>query len=183
MSAASEFEVPRFGDDGLLPDRRGGMSIPLTVMLWALIFTIVYFATRNIAIEDSVAAGGYIGALLITFIITIFFVIPATTLLLGKLIDDATRRMLVWRAGLTFALAGLLLGVLPAAFIYMVNHAYGWLPFTQFIIPSVLAPWTARVMLEATLRSRTLATFAIIFTVVVVIGSLSIGVSVFTGHI
>jgi hypothetical protein len=65
----------------------------------------------------------------------------------------------------------------------MVNHAYGWLPFTQFIIPSVLAPWIARVMLEPTLRSRTLATFSIVFTVIVVVGSLSIGVSVFTGHI
>ncbi len=53
-------------------------------MLWALIFTIVYFATRNTAIKDSVAASGYIGALLITFIITIFFVIPAATLLLGR---------------------------------------------------------------------------------------------------
>ena len=55
MSAASAFEVPRFGDDGLLPDRRGGMSIPLTVMLWALIFTIVYFSTRNISIEEGLS--------------------------------------------------------------------------------------------------------------------------------
>lgn len=183
MSAAMDFEVPRFGDDGLLPDRRGGLSIPLTVMLWALIFTIVYFSTRNIAIEDSVAAGGYIGALLITFIITIFFVIPATSLLLGKLLDDATKKMPAWRAGLAFAFAGLLLGALPAVFIYMVNHAYGWLPFTQLIIPSVTAPWIARVMLEPTLRNRSLATFSIVFTIIVVVGSLSIGVSVFTGHI
>ncbi len=183
MSAASDFEVPKFGEDGFLPNRRGGMSIPLTVMLWALIFTIVYFATRDIAIEDSVAADGYIGALLITFIITIFFVIPAGSLLLGNFVDEATKKMPAWRAGLTFALVGLILGVLPAVFIYMVNHAYGWLPFTQLIIPSVLAPWTARVMLEPTLRNRTLATFAIAFTIVVVVGSLSIGVSVFTGHI
>jgi len=183
MSAAAAFEVPKFGDDGLLPDRRGGMSIPLTVMLWALIFTIVYFSTRNIAIEDSVAAGGYIGALLITFIITIFMVIPGATLLLGKLIDDATMKMPAWRAGLMFGLAGLILGTLPAVFIYMVNNAYGWLPFTQLTIPSLTAPWLARMMLEPTLRSRSLSTFAIVFTIIVVVGSLSIGVSVFTGHI
>ena len=159
------------------------MSIPLTVMLWALIFTIVYFSTRNISIEDSVAASGYIGALLITFIITIFCEIPATTLLLGKLVDDATKKMPAWRAGLTFGVVGLVLGVLPAVFIYMVNNAYGWLPFTQLIIPSFTAPWIARLMLEPTLRSRSLATFAIVFTVIVVVGSLSIGVSVFTGRI
>jgi hypothetical protein len=183
MSAAAEFEVPKFGDDALMPGRRAWLSVPLTVMLWALIFTAVYFATRNIAIEDSVAAGGYIGALLITFIITIFFVIPATTLLLGTVIDEATKRMPGWRAGVTFSIAGLILGAVPAVFIYMVNNAYGWLPFTQLVIPSALAPWVSRILLEPTLRSRSLEVFAIVFTVIVVIGSLSIGVSVFTGRI
>ncbi len=183
MSAAEAFDVPLFGDDGLLPDRRGWLSAPITVMLWALIFTIVYFSTRDIAIEDSVAASGYIGALLITFIITIFFVIPAATLLLGKMVDDATAKLPAWRAGSTFGLAGLVLGALPAVFIYMVNHAYGWLPFTQFIIPSALAPWIARMLLDVAMTHRTVRVFSIVFTVVVVVGSLSIGVSVFTGKI
>lgn len=183
MSAASDFDVPGFGDDGLFPGRRGWVSVPITVMFWALIFTAVYFATRNTAIEDSVAADGYIGALLIAFIITIFFAIPAINLLLGRMIDDATRRMPAWRAGMSFALAGTLLGVVPAIFIFLVNQAYGWLPFTQLIIPSALAPLLARMVLERTLESRGIRVLAMIFTAIVVVGSLSIGVSVFTGRI
>jgi hypothetical protein len=183
MSAASDFDIPKFGDDGMFPGRRGWVSLPITIMLWAVIFTIVYFATRNTAIEDSVAADGYIGALLITFIIAIFFAIPATNLLLGRIIDDATRTMSAWRAGMSFALVGVLLGAAPAAFIYVVDHAYGWLPFTQLIIPSALAPWISRIMLERTLTSRRLQVFTIVFTVLVVLGSLGIGVSVFTGKI
>lgn len=183
MSATAGFDVPQFGDDGMFPGRRGWASVPSTVMFWATIFTIVYFATRNTAIEDSVAADGYIAALLITFIIAIFFAIPATNLLLGRILDDATRTMPGWRAGLSFGLTGVLLGVVPATFIFTVNNAYGWLPFTQLIIPSALAPWLSRVMLERTLRSRRLEVLSLVFTALVVIGSLSIGVSVFTGRI
>ncbi len=74
-------------------------------------------------------------------------------------------------------------GSLPAVFIYMVNNAYGWLPFTQLIIPSALAPWLARMVLDLAMASRGVRVFAIVFTIVVVIGSLSIGVSIFTGKI
>jgi len=183
MSAAAGFDVPQFGDDGMFPGRRGWVSVPSTIMLWALIFTIVYFSTRNTAIEDSVAAGGYIGALLITFVIAIFFAIPATNLLLGRMIDDATRAMPAWRAGMSFGLAGILLGAVPAVFIFMVDSAYGWLPFTQLIIPSALAPWLSRMLLERTLKSRRLEVLAMVFTAFVIVGSLSIGVSVFTGKI
>jgi hypothetical protein len=183
MSAASDFEVPSFGDDGLFPGRRGWVSVPITVMFWALIFTVVYFATRNTAIEDSVAADGYIAALLIAFIITIFFAIPAITLLLGRMMDDGTRKLPAWRAGMSFAFIGALLGVVPAAFIFLVNQAYGWLPFTQLIIPSALAPLLARIALEKTLESRGVRVLTMVFTAIVVVGSLSIGVSVFTGRI
>jgi len=183
MSTASTFEVPRYGDDGLFPDKRGWMSVPITVMFWALVFTIVYFATRDIAIEDSVAATGYIAALLITFILVIFFAIPTLTLSIGRYLDDGTAKYPPWRAGLTFALTGLLLGTVPAVFIYMVNNAYGWLPFTQLMIPSAVAPWLTCVILDATMARRGLRTFVLTFTGIVVVGSLSIGVSVFTGRI
>ena len=182
-SPASTFEVPRYGDDGLFPDRRGWLSAPITVMFWALIFTIVYFATRNVAIEDSVAADGYIAALLIAFIMVIFFAIPALTLTIGRYLDDGTSTQAPWRSGLTFAAVGLVLGAIPAVFIYLVNNAYGWLPFTQMIIPSTLAPWFARVVLDQAVTRRGLRNFVLAFTGVVVVGSLTIGVSVFTGHI
>jgi hypothetical protein len=159
------------------------VSVPITVMLWALIFTAVYFATRNTTIEDSVAADGYIAVLLIAFIIAVFFAIPATNLLLGRMIDDASRKMPAWRAGMSFALVGTLLGLVPASFIFLVNPAYGWLPFTQLIIPSALAPLLARIALERTLESRRIQVLAIVFTALVVAGSLGIGVSVLTGRI
>ena len=156
-------------------------------MLWALVFTVVYFATRDVAIEDSVAADGYIAALLITFIITIFFVIPARPrCFLGNTIDVSTAKMPSWRAGMTFGVAGLLLGTLPAVFIYMVNNAYGWLPFTQLMIPSLLAPWLGRMLLDPAMASiGASASTTLVFTglIVVFLGSLSIGVSVFTGKI
>lgn len=183
MSATSSFEIPKFGDDGMLPDRRGWLAMPLTVMLWSLVFTIVYFATRDLSLEDRVAADGYIGTLLVTFIVTIFFVIPAATLLLGKPIDDATSHQSAFRSALTFALAGLILGTIPAVFIYLVNNAYGWHPFTQFIIPSAIAGYLSRVALELTVRNAAMRTVAIGFTVLVVVGSLAIGVSVFNGNI
>ncbi len=183
MSTASTFDVPRFGDDGLFPDRRGWMSVPITVMFWALIFTIVYFATRDVSIEDSVAADGYIAALLIAFLLVIFFAIPVLTLAVGRYLDDSAAKYPAWRGGLRFGLTGLLLGTIPAIFIYLLDHAYGWLPFTQLIIPSAVAPWFAHMILNRTMSHSGLRTFVLVFTGVVVVGSISIGVSVLTGRI
>jgi hypothetical protein len=99
------------------------------------------------------------------------------------MLDDGTKKLPAWRAGMSFAFVGALLGVVPAAFIFLVNNAYGWLPFTQLIIPSALAPLLARIALEKTLESRGFRVLTIVFTAIVVVGSLSIGVSVFTGRI
>lgn len=181
--SAGDFRTPGFGDDDFLPDRRAWYALPLTVMYWALIFTIVYFATRNVAIEDSVAAEGYIGWLLITFILVIFFVIPAFSLFFGRIVDDATADLAPAAAAMRFALIGLIAGAIPGVFIYFVNNAYGWLPITQFLIPSVLAGALARLSIDVTLKYRAVRVLAVTFTTLVVVGSLGIGVLVFTGGI
>jgi hypothetical protein len=183
MTAQPSFRAPNFGDDDFLPDRRSWYALPLTIMYWSGIFTIVYFATRNVAIEDSVAADGYILTLFITFVLVVFFVIPVLTLFFGRMVDDATVHISVFAAAMRFAAYGLAGGVIPAVFIYYVNTAYGWLPFTQFIIPSALAGAIARLSLEGTLRFAA-ARFAVIAATTVILGgSLAIGVAVLTGKI
>ncbi len=183
MTVQRSFRPPNFGDDDFLPDQRSWYSLPLTIMYWAGIFTIVYFATRNVDIEDSVAAGGYILTLLITFVLVIFFVIPAFTLFFGRIVDDATAHMSTIGSAARFALYGFVAGIVPAVFIFFINTKYGWLPFTQFIIPSLLAGALARITLEPTLRSAGMKFFTIAFTTMVVVGSLAIGVAVLNGAI
>ncbi len=104
MSAQPVSRVPRFGEEDFLPNRRAMAALPLTVMYWALIFTVVFFATRDFDFEDSVAASGYIGALLITFMMIIFFIIPSA--LAGGLarltIEPALRNDKLRNAALTF---------------------------------------------------------------------------------
>jgi len=180
MSAQSAIEVPELGDD-FLPNRRAIVALPLTVMYWALVFTAVFFATRDVRLEDSVAASGYIGALLITFMMVIFFIIPTSVLAFGRVVDESTAELRPSLAALRFSLIGLVLGVIPAAFIFFVNTAYGWLPFTQFIIPSALAGGLARLTIEPALRKNGLRYGAYTFTGIVVVGSLSIGWVVFNG--
>ena len=186
------FELPTFGDDGFMPDRRGWWALPLTIAAWSFIFTIVYFATRNRAIEDGVAtvglddqvaAQGYIAMLLITFIVVIFFVIPTATLVFGRSLDESTAHLSTWRAALIFGFVGLVGGAVPAVFIYAVNPAFGTLPFTQFLIPTPLAAFFSRLVIDRVLRHPVLRTFTMIATVLIVIGSLTIGVNVLTGAI
>jgi uncharacterized membrane protein YhaH (DUF805 family) len=183
MSTASSFEVPRFGDDGLFPDERGWWSIPITISLWSAIFTVVYFSTRNLEIEDSVTASGYIGMLLATFCVVIFAVIPALAMTIGRVADDSLRRASSMRASFTFGGLGLGLGMIPALFLFALNPAYGWLPFTQFIIPSALAGLFGRIVGEHVVGNTPLKTSAIVATVMIVVGCLSVGVAVFMGAI
>ena len=178
-----EINSPRIGDDGIAPDRRAWIATPLAVMLWSGIFTIVYFATRDTAIEDAVAADGYITKLFIAFVLTIFFVIPTTTLLLGTMIEDLLDPSGLGGVFAASVLVGGTVGAITAVFIYFLDTNYGWLPFTQFIIPSALTGALTWLLVEPCRRSRALTTVFTTLMVVVVIASLGIGVAVLTGRI
>jgi hypothetical protein len=181
MTDRIDFEVPRFGDDGLFPDARGWWSVPLTVSLWSAVFTIVYFATRNLQIEDSIIASGYITILFIVFVMVIIGVIPALTMTFGRMVDDALRNEPRWKAGMVFGGIGLALAIVPAVFVWAVDHTYGWLPFTQFLIPSPIAGFLGSVLVDPVIKSSVAKTTVVVSTAVIVIGCLGIGVAVLTG--
>ncbi len=183
MSTVSDFEVPRFGDDGIFPDERGWWSLPITVSLWSSIFMGVYFCTRDVRLEDSVTASGYVGILLATFCVVIFAVIPALTMTVGRVIDDSLRHASSLRAAAMFGAVGLALGAVPAGFVFIVNDAYGWLPFTQFLIPSALAGFFGRILAEHAVGNARLQVGSIAATAVIVLGCLGIGIAVLNGAI
>lgn len=183
MAFVSDFDVPRYGDDGLLPDSRGWWSIPLTVSLWSMIFTIVYFSTRKLEIEDSVTADGYIGVLLMVFITVIFGVIPAITITLGRIVDDASKHLPALRVAVTFGLIGLILGFIPAIFIHALDSGFGYLPYTQFLIPSATTGFLSRFLVDRVANNHRLRGMMLGMTIMIVVGCLGIGVAVFKGAI
>ena len=108
--------------------------------------------------------------------------IPTTTLILGHIVDDVAGATNGLSRVAISVFAGGALGAIPAAFIYFVNTSYGWQPFAQFVIPSALTGYLTWVLIEPCLRFPPLRTAFVTLAVVVVFGSLSVGVLVMTGR-